>query len=824
MRLSFDWLLDYVDVSDLTPAEVAEKLTMGAFEVEEIRKVGPDISGPVVVGEIVEINPHPNADKIRLTKTRVDTASEPLEIVCGASNIIVGQRIPVALPGARVINRHDGSALQIKQSKIRGVVSNGMLCSPPELGITDGDSEGILILPNTPALGTDIIELLRLYPDYVFHVGTRSNRGDALSVIGLAREIAALLNRPMREPKWQLPEPDETSDAVEIRINDNQDCPFFSLRILAGLTVGPSPLKVIRRLEAIGVRPVNNVVDITNYVLHELGQPLHAYDLAKLGGRTMDIRRARAGELLSTIDGKERRLTEEVLIIAEEQGPLGVAGVMGGKDSEITTQTKFVALEAASFHPARVRRASRLLGLSSDSSQRFERGVDVGGVRRASDRAAALILECCGGYPGRITCGGNDQVNSVQVGFRVEQLKRLTEIDLPAQGVADLLSRLGLESKLVNEKLLNVSIPSYRRNDLTREIDLIEEVCRLWGYDRIPASMPNSTAAPDLPDKTELKVRQALCACGLSETYTSSLTGVDPIGLGGDGIQTDNTVRVLNPLSEDHQVLRSSLIPGLVRAVAFNRDRSVGDAWLFEIGNIYERSGQCSKRETGVREDRRAAGVIAGTRLLSSWNEKDDGESKSNSDSAASNFYEAKGVIENLLKRLAVSASGVVFQKVNDPPAHFHPGRCCEIQFKTGARTIVLGTLGEVHPAVSDRLSLRSAVALFELSLEALRSAASEPAFTEIPATPSVVRDLTCDLPQSVENGSVVTLITEVSGPELKEINLVSVFRLPGDLKSHSYRLTFQHPEQTLTNEQVEQRLDKVRQALAGQLSAAFRT
>jgi phenylalanyl-tRNA synthetase beta chain len=824
VRLSFDWLLDFVDVADLTPAAVAEKLTMGAFEVEEIRKVRPEITGPVVVGEIVEINPHPNADKIRLTRVRVDTTSEPLEIVCGAGNIIVGQRIPVALPGARVINRHDGSALNIKQSKIRGAVSNGMLCSPPELGITDGDSEGILILPNTPALGTDIIELLRLHPDHVLHVGTRSNRGDALSVIGLAREVAALLDRPMREPKWQLPEPDETSDAIEVRISDTQDCPFFSLRVLQGLSVGPSPLKIIRRLEAIGVRPVNNVVDVTNYVLHELGQPLHAYDLAKLTTRAVDVRRARSGEQLLTIDGKERELSEAVLVVADQSGALGVAGVMGGKDSEITEKTKFVALEAASFHPARVRRASRLLGLASDSSQRFERGVDVGGVRRASDRAAALLLECCGGYLGRITSGGSDKVSPVQVGFRVEQLKRLTEIDLPAQGVASLLARLGLQSQLVGEALLDVSIPSFRQNDLTREIDLIEEACRMWGYDRIPASMPNSTAAPDLPDKTESTVRQALLACGLSETCTSSLTGVGSFGLGGEALQARNTVRVLNPLSEDHQVLRRSLLPGLVKAVAYNRDRGADDAWLFDVGHIYERTGESSQRETGVHEDLRAGGVLAGTRKLSCWNEKDSNELKSQTDSMASNFYVAKGVVENLLTRLNVNPAQISFQRMAEPPEHFHPGRCCEIRYQAGQESVALGTLGEVNPAISDKLSLRSAVALFELSLGAVRAAGSAAVFTEIPTTPSVVRDLTCDLPQAVDNGSVVSAIAQVSGPELREVNLVSVFRLSDDLKSHSYRLTFQHAEQTLTNEQVEQQLARVRQALTEQLSAAFRT
>jgi len=820
VRLSFDWLLDYVDVSDLSPQEVADKLTMGAFEVEEVRRVGPDIVGPVKVGEIVEINPHPNASKIRLTRVKIDAAAEPLEIVCGADNIIVGQRVPVALPGARVINRHDGSPLEIKPTKIRGVTSCGMLCSPPELGITGGESEGILILYGAPELGLDVIKLLRLYPDDILHVEPRSNRGDALSVKGMAREVAALCQRPMRQPAWRLPEVDSTSEEIEIKIENPQDCPFFSLRVLQGIRVGPSPLRITRRLEAVGVRPVNNVVDVTNYVLHELGQPLHAYDMARLLTRQMDVRRGRPGELLTTIDGRERMLTEEILTIAEGLRPLGVAGVMGGKESEISEETTFVALEAAAFHPARVRRSSRLLGLSSESSLRFERGVDPAGVRQASDRAAAMILESCGGYLGRLSHGGSDEVKPVVVSLRLRQLKRLAGIELSAREVTDLLAPLEFQAKTVSPSELSVFVPSFRQGDVSREIDLLEEVCRLYGYERIAPSMPASTVAPDPPDDSQSVVRTALAACGLNEAYISSLVGGDLATAAAPSHKgRSTTVRVLNPLSEDHQALRESLLPGLLKAVSYNQDRGRKDVWLFEIGRVYRRVGDGSHKETGVEEELFASAVVCGARALSRW----QGDSAQAAPEEGSNFYVAKGMIENLAGRLGLPAGTLRFRPLDAEQPWLHPGRCCAIEHVWGDRRVTLGQLGDIHPAQADKLGLRGPISLFELSIDSLRAWRRQPAFAEVPATPPVVRDLTADLAPQIEHQAVRDCIVSAAGDNLRALELVSVFQLPGGTRSLSFRLTFQHPAATLTAEEVEQRMSSIRDRLKNQLGATFR-
>ncbi len=817
MKLSFDWLQDYVDTGSLTPYEVADKLTAGAFEVEEVLKVGSQLTGPVKVGEIVEINPHPNANKIRLAKVKIETNSDPLEIVCGAGNIAVGQRVPIALAGAVVLNRHDGSELVIKPTKIRGVESNGMLCSPGELGITCIDSEGILILEPGAILGSDVIELLHLYPDHILHVGSRSNRGDALSVLGLAREVAALCNCPLKKTLWQLPEIDESAESIEIEVENNIDCPFFSLRVLTGAKVGPSPLRLTRRLEAIGVRSVNNIVDITNYVLHELGQPLHAYDLAKLSCRQMVVRRARSGECVDTIDGRERELNEETLIIADTQRPLGVAGVMGGKDSEISDETVNIVLEAAAFQPSRVRRASRLLGLSSESSLQFERGVDVCGVRRASDRAAVLMFEICGARPGRLTYGGSDEVRPLQVALRLSQLKRLTEIDMSGDEVSHLLGRLEFNCKQTGDDLLAVQVPSFRQRDVTREIDLIEEVCRLWGYDRLPISMPAYTAAPDRPDDTEILTREAMSACGLNETYISSLTGVDPLGLGSPADDNVSLVHVLNPLSADHQALRSSLLPGLIKAVAYNQDRGAKSIWLYEVGRIYQLHGQSSARDTGVAEELHVATAIYGAQSLSTWQEQN------RSAESTAQFYIAKGIVENLLTRLGIEANLVRFDSPDNSPAYLHPGRCANITYDRGDCTVRLGHLGEIHPAVSDKLNLRCQTALVELSVDALRTARKELSFAEIISTPSVVRDLTADFQQSIEHQTVNDLIKTAAGANLRQLDLVSVFQLPNGQKSLSYRLTFQDREHTLTAEAVEQHLSIIRSKLKDELSAAFR-
>ncbi len=817
MKLSYNWLSDFVDVSGLSPQEVADRLTMGAMEVEEVRPFGPDLVGDVIVGEILEINPHPNADKIRVTKIKLHDQGEAREIVCGAWNINVGDRIPVALPGSRVINRHDGTALEIKESKIRGVTSNGMLCSAPELGIT-GSGDGILLLDKQTPLGIDAKQLLHLQKDWILHVGSRSNRGDALCVVGLAREVAALFGRPLKKQDWALPAGEDQSQSVVVEIENLEDCPFFTARLLTQLQNGASPYLIERRLQAVGMRTVSVIVDITNYVMLEYGQPLHAYDLRQLRGPQLSTRRARQGEKLTTIDAKERDLSEEVMVIADAGGVVGVAGVMGGKDSEIADDTQAIALEAACFRPSRVRRGSRLLGLTSDSSLRFERGVDLGSVRVASDRATYLLLKYAGGKLGKLTAAGSDAVPPQTVSMRMSQLKRITEIEISSNEATSLLAPLGFDGKARGEDGIEVDVPSFRQKDVTREIDLIEEVCRLWGYDRLPPSMPGQTIAAAPPDQAPLISRESLRASGLSEAWLSSLISIEDLqGRGAVPSSDERQVRVLNPLSEEHQVLRQSLIPGLLRAAAYNQARGRLDVWLFEVGRNYQTQSANARatdpKQTATVEKLLVSGVLSGAPQQAPW--RAQGES---------DYYTAKGVVENLIKDLRLDPAKVAFVGGN-MPGWFHPNKSCRVVYRPDGNTnLDLGMVGEVHPAIGKAFDLKKAAFVFELDLDELSRLRRSHSFTEIYATPPVVRDLSADLDTDVENQAVMQCIAGATSNLLQAVELVSTFKLSEDKKSLTYRLTFQHATETLTAEQVESEMTNVRNQLSSALAATFRT
>ncbi len=854
MKLSFDWLSEFVDLSGLTAHQVAEKLTMGAFEVEEVTLVGPDLTGPIVVGEILEITQHPNADKIRLTKTRIKVGAEPLDIVCGAGNIEVGQLIPVALAGAKVINRHDGSPLLIKASAIRGVQSNGMLCSPPELGITDSATkDGILILNangEKPELGSDILQLLPIQRDFILHVEPRSNRGDALSVMGLAREVAALFGRPLKPATWSLSE--LKTDATKSKFNNvviesaPEDCPFITLRVLEGIKIGPSHPLISTRLTAIGMRTVNNVVDITNYVMHELGQPLHAYDLKKIKNEAaLTVRRAKAGETITTIDAKERKLTEEMLVIADGDTDtiVGVAGVMGGKDSEIDDQSDALVLEAACFAPAVVRRASRLLGLSSDASLRFERGIDPASVRHAANRAAYLIAKYCGNEAstaslGPLLAAGSDQVSAAKVPLRSSQIKRLLGIEISAERVAELLTPLGFSVSGAGEQI-EVMVPSFRINDVKREIDLIEEVCRLNGYDQITACMPAATLAVAMPDDTLQLARNCLTGQGLSEAWLSSLVPIDQ-----EGASMDLAVQVLNPLSKDHQLMRQSLIPGLINACSYNQDHGRKDVWLFEHGRVYfkdfenaaDNHGKSgNKITTGVKENNHLAGLICGQSFKAF-----------NKEALAVDFYLVKGMVENLLSVLDIDERKLAWHGLSnheDLYPWLHPYRSALLTLNRPAKpankgagkssslfesNITLGYVGQLHPRFADSKDVRDQAFIFELDLDRLKKERKAKKFTGIATGPEMVRDITADFDvtdKEVLYEQLSKLIWKAGGSNLQMVELVSIYKASPESKRSAItcRLTFQHANEPVANEEIDKVLGGIRESLSRDLAASFR-
>lgn len=843
MKLSFNWLCDYVDLDGISVETVAEKLTMGAFEVEEVTTVGPDITGPLRVGEILEIHPHPNADKIRMTKTRVEKDAAPLDIVCGAANIEVGQYIPVALPGSVVVDRRTGKKLEIKKSEIRGVESNGMLCSPPELGITDGDSEGILILdPAKYEIGEDLIEKMWLKPDYILHVEPRSNRGDALCVIGLAREVAALTGRALKADIDTLDNAREIKGSeFKVEIEDEADCSFFTARVIKNVKVGESPLFIARRLEALGLRPVNNIVDITNYVMLETGQPLHAYDLSKVDGK-LAVRKAKPGEKLVTIDGKERDLTEEVAVIADNNNVLGVAGVMGGKDSEIADDTTTIVLEAAAFNPKRVRRASRLLGLSSDSSHRFERGVDPVNVAHASNRASHLILEYATAKDkaeiSDMSKAGSCHYEGKVLAVRPERIKKLLGVEVPEEACTEYLKALGFEP--MADKKLSFRVPSHRAHDVTREIDLIEEICRLFGYDKIEEAMPTSTVAPPTYCRLEYKIKNILSNQGLSEAWVSSLRPDDEVVSAAVKGERE-AVRVLNPLSKDHRVLRQSLVPGLLEAIKYNLDHGNKDTWLFEVGRSYHKTGSNNggpKSESdgvvGAEEITLVSAAITGSLIKQINVGAFDGEKSKSQDQLTESvdFFRIKGIVENLLKQLNIEEESLDCSATQaNLPGFLHPYRSARLSLALddgkkkgkGGKLEELGFVGELHPRDAHRIGIKQPVFVFELELPVLRQARKDSQFLEPAQTPSISRDLTADLEISVPQADVMRMIRSAAGKKLESVDLVSIFDLSATKRSLSYRLTFQDREETLTNEEVEKRLTKVRNTLAHQLSATFR-
>jgi phenylalanyl-tRNA synthetase beta chain len=868
MRLPYKWLDEFVDLSGISPQEVAERLTMGAFEVEEVRKFGPDIQGDVVIGTILDISAHPNADKIRLTKTRVKEGAEPLEIVCGAQNIEIGQTVPVALPGSKVLNRHDGTDLFIKQSTIRGVTSNGMLCSPLELGLTGQDIDGILILPEGMyRLGEDAKQALALYQDDIFHVTPRSNRGDALSIIGLAREVAALFHRPLKKPSWQLPEAKSserqtTLGKYEIEIADLNECELFTVRYLENLKIRPSTPQIARRLEAVGIRPISNVVDITNYVMVEYGQPSHSYDAECIQGSKFVIQRANDNEKIKLIDGKERTLTKEVLVIRDAKTSIGLGGVMGGLDSEVSDKTTKVALEAACFQPAIVRRAGRMIGISSEASLRFERGVDLNNTANANNRAAYLMLQHCGGEGGAIlgafSYAGKAAKEPTKVGLRINQLKRFLEVELSPNEIFEHLKPLGFEPAGGVESTpgaavqIQFLVPSFRQGDVTREIDLVEEVCRIYGYDKIPGSMPVTTAAAIPPEDTLRSLRTALVAQGFSEAYVSSLVPDERDTEnqdGGDRLKLnmqdpERLVRVLNPLSKDHQVLRQSLLPGLIKSASYNIDRGEKNVWLFEVGRAYFKTKDFKERLSGnestawtagrvVDEPLKVAGILTGIRVLSPWADQGGAGGNSSSSSNTSeepDFYLAKGVVENTFLHLGIHSNRIQFVTPQNAPDCFHPGRTAQVvaiatSQKNGSQppNLPLGYVGEIHPKVAKDLGLEPETYLFELDVDLLRGLRQISSFVPVPTSPAVSRDITVDLPKGVSQAAVASCIKASAGENFKTLELISIFALSAETQSLSYRLTFQHAELTLKNEEVDAQLTAVRKRLTEALGGSFR-
>lgn len=777
MKVSLNWLRDYIEY-DASPAALADLLTMAGIEVEGVLQRGVHLD-QVVVAQITSSEQHPNAD--RLSVCRVDDGSgQPRQIVCGAKNFQAGDKVPLALPGATL-----PGDFKIKVGKLRGVESEGMLCSGKELGVAD-DADGLLILPKDARVGAPIGEM---FPsDTVFDLEITPNRPDLLSYVGLAREIAALSKGQLYWPgdaEWQMlavaPRTDDNELSVTIAPDAADACPYYSARLIRGVTVGPSPDWLRTRLEAAGLRSINNVVDITNYVLLETGQPLHAFDAAKIPGSALEPRLAHDGEEFLALDGKTYRLQPHQLVIAAQDGPaLALAGVMGGAGSGVTAATRDVVLESAYFASAGIRRTSRETGISSDSSYRFERGVDPGATADASLRATQLILRAAGGEAGatyvRETSSFAGQARGERlVTINAVRCQRLLGQPVSSERIAEILSGFGLQQVANNAGIWRV--PSYR-GDLTREVDLIEEISRVIGLHQTPSRTRAAFAAVSPVDHEydfAMTLRRRLAGLGFFEARSVSL-------LSEAAAQGSGGVRLKNPLNEEGAVLRGSLLPGLLAAAGRNARLGATDLRLFEIGRVFS-----PEAPAGVPEPSRLAVLFTGAALAPGWR---------NSAAREADFHDLRGVFEALAPGLEVAvapADALLAQAVT---------------LSLGGEP--LGRAGQLMPARARELDLRGAAFVAEIDVAALRRrVGGERRFAALARFPSVTRDLAIVADAELPHGRIAGALRGAGEPLLTGIELFDVFtdakgeKVPAGKKSLAYSLTFRADDRTLKTEEV---------------------
>ena len=788
MKVSLNWLKDYVEIR-MGLKELTELLTMGGLEVEQVVQMGEGFE-KVVVAEINSIRKHPNAD--RLTWVEAKTDHEKFSIVCGATNIREGQKVPLALIGARLPN-----GMEIKKSKIRGVPSEGMLCSEIELGLGE-DASGIMILPKDLSLGANLGKALGLM-DTIIDISITPNRPDCLCVIGVAREIAALTHQKVRYPFSSLSgKGEEIHQKTSVTILDPDLCPRYVARMIEGVKIGPSPHWMRNRLEKVGIRSINNVVDMTNFVMMEWGQPLHAFDFELLEEGRIVVRRAQVGEEFVTLDGVKRTLDGEMLMICDGVKPVAIAGVMGGLNSEIKEDTKTVLLESAYFDPMSNRRTSKQVGLETEAAYRFGRGVDYGGCLSVANRAAQLIQELAGG---RVVEGAVDAypkpLKPRPIRLRLQRVHQVLGTEITAKQVKTCLEDLELDVQGGDGDFLVVTPPSFR-GDLEREIDLIEEVARLDGYERIPITLPKGPPSPEVKNRELLLEREAigiLLHHGYHEVITysfSSPASGDLIGLMPDDMRR-RYVKILNPLAEDFSVLRTTLISGLMETARYNLSRKNSNLKLFELKKVFIPQ----EGERLPREIKYLAGLAIGFDQDPHW-----AFSPRQVD-----FFDVKGCVEDLLEALQIK--GIKFSRAGDIP-YLHPGKASKVFLGEE----VLGALGEVHPQVLSHYEIHGKAYLFEIDFEqVVRWAREERRFQPLAKFPAVYRDLSMVVDDALEAEKLVETIWTFQQPFIDEVNLFDIYRgapIPEGKKGVSCRIRYQAHDRTLTDEEVNQYHEKV--------------
>jgi phenylalanyl-tRNA synthetase beta chain len=800
MKISLNWLKQYVDFN-WSPEELAERLTMLGIEVEGVVKKTGDFEG-VVVAQILDSNQHPNADK--LSVCRVADGKVERQIVCGAKNYKVGDKVPLALPGCTLPTPPGAPPFTIKVGNLRGVESQGMMCSAKELGLAE-DAEGLLILPSDAQVGRPLAAHLgRAGGDVIYDLEITPNRPDLNSFIGIAREISALTGNPLKIPAADFKTAnDPIRSLVDVRLDDPELCPRYVARIVRGVKIGPSPDWLKAAIESIGLRSINNVVDVTNYVLMESGQPLHAFDYKLLQPKdgkvpAIVVRRSSAEEKFTTLDGQERKLTDKMLLIADENRGVALAGVMGGQNSEINDSTTDVLIESAYFKPQNIRATSKALDLRTDASYRFERGADIGICDWASRRAAQLIQQVAGGvvlseaidaYPKAAT--------PAQITLRHDKVTKLLGIEISAGEQVEFLRRLGLEATATPGQV-SATIPTFRV-DLKREVDLIEEVARLYGVDRIPSTPPRGAIGQHPFDAIYdqlAEVRNILAGQGLSEAFGQTLIAdtaaklVDP-----------NPVALENPLSSDMNVLRPSLLPGLLDSLRHNLHHKNYDVALFEVGRVFTAAG----------ESRRVAIAITGSRNPLFWS--GDGRD------AKLDVFDLKGIVEILFERLGLR--GLAWTRAAQPQGLYIENATITL----GKQTI--GSFGQLQPLLARKYDLRDPVFLAEFDLDLLLARrASSKSFKAIPQFPGIRRDIAMLVPETVTHEAVASAVKQLKPQNLEGLELFDVFRgrnVPEGQKSVAYAFHYRNVERTLTDNEVNSAHERVVAELKQRLNATIR-
>ncbi|GAT89921.1 phenylalanine--tRNA ligase subunit beta [Apilactobacillus kunkeei] len=803
MKISYNWLKEYIDL-DIPADELAEKIERSSVEVDSVIKPSDGLK-KIVVGKIVEMENHPDSDHLHICQVDVGE-DEPVQIVCGAPNAQVGKNVITALSGARVADN-----MKIKKSKMRGVQSNGMLCALDEIGypkdvVPKEWADGIYFLPEDATLGDDVYKYLGM-DDALIDLDVTPNRGDMLSIYGTVHDLAAIYNKPA---KFDLDKVSETSDKLtsdQIQSDVNEEIAWTYLnRVVNDVEVKPSPLWMQVRLWNAGIKPVNNIVDITNYSMLKFGQPMHAYDLDKLSDN-VSVRYANDGEKITTLDENEVELDSNDLVVADDNGPIAMAGVIGGMDSSITADTKNVLFECAIFDPIKVRKMARKHVIHTEASQRFERGVDPMAVEDVLSSASEMAREIANGsVTSDVLVGSKYDAKKAVIEISVARINHVLGMELSAADVTDIFERLGFEVKATGDNLV-VTVPT-RRGDIHIQADLIEEVARIYGYDNLPSTLPTTTMTTGGLNGEQQLIRDSrhiLEGLGLTHAISYALTTEEKakMFMMGESAQTDLSY----PMSSDHTTLRMNLVSGLLDDIAYNKARKVDNVALYEQGRVFHKENADVVKPDEIEH---LAGAMTGSLVDNSWNQP-----AKNVD-----FFQIKGIVNEYLETIGLN--GEISYVANESYPEMHPGRTADI-FVHGH---YVGFVGQVHPKIAKQFKINETY-VFDLNLQTIIDLPKkEQSYELVSKYPSIKRDIAMLIDKDVENDSIVKVIEKRGGAYLVDVKLFDLYEgehVPEDKKSLAYSLTFQNKHDTLVDDDVNNAMDKVQRNLEKEFNVEIR-